>query len=138
MSNGHNSGGYEVGHGKPPKSTQFQKGRSGNPKGRPKGTLNIATVLARTLRERVVVNENGQRKTITKLEAALKQLANQAASGDLSAVRQLLALASSAGQRTSDAQAEHPSVNEIDREVMKDIVKQFEQSTKGDEHGSDS
>jgi hypothetical protein len=27
---------YEVGHGKPPKATRFQKGKSGNPKGRPK------------------------------------------------------------------------------------------------------
>jgi hypothetical protein len=27
---------YEVGRGKPPKATRFQKGKSGNPKGRPK------------------------------------------------------------------------------------------------------
>jgi hypothetical protein len=30
-------GEYEVGYGKPPKETRFRKGRSGNPKGRPKG-----------------------------------------------------------------------------------------------------
>jgi hypothetical protein len=29
---------YEVGYGKPPKKSQFKKGRSGNPNGRPKGT----------------------------------------------------------------------------------------------------
>ena len=28
---------YTVGYGKPPKHTRFPKGRSGNPKGRPKG-----------------------------------------------------------------------------------------------------
>lgn len=87
---------YEVGFGKPPVGTRFQKGKSGNPQGRPKGTLNMATVLERTLRERVVINENGRRKTITKLEAAIKQLTNKAASGELKALQLLAALVRSA------------------------------------------
>jgi Family of unknown function (DUF5681) len=53
----------DVGYGKPPQATRFKKGVSGNPKGRPKGSLNIATVFTKTLRERVVINEHGQRKT---------------------------------------------------------------------------
>jgi len=32
--------GYDVGYGKPPKGGQFQKGQSGNPRGRPKGSRN--------------------------------------------------------------------------------------------------
>src|ERR1700721_384432 len=31
---------YEVGYGRPPKASQFPAGRSGNPKGRPKGARN--------------------------------------------------------------------------------------------------
>jgi hypothetical protein len=130
VSNGKEADGYEVGYSKPPRSTQFQKGSSGNPKGRPKGTLNLATVLERTLRERVVINENGQRKTITKMQAAVKQLVNQAASGDLAALRQLMALVTSAEQRFNDAQPERPSLNEADQKVMAQILERFEKSTK--------
>ena len=39
-----------VGYSNPPKHTRFKTGQSGNPRGRPKGALNMATVLARTLR----------------------------------------------------------------------------------------
>jgi hypothetical protein len=84
---------YAVGKGKPPQHTRFRKGQSGNPTGRRKGSLNMATLLERALNERVVVTENGKRKTITKLEAMLKQLANKAASGDTRVIRLLMPLA---------------------------------------------
>lgn len=129
---------YQVGYSKPPKNTQFRKGRSGNPKGRPKGTLNLATVLERTLRERVVVNENGRRKEISKMEAAVKQLVNQAASGDLAALRQLMALASSAEQRSSASEADRPPLNEADEKVVAQMLKRLERDVKGEEHAPDA
>lgn len=89
---------YEVGYGKPPKQTRFRKGLSGNPNGRPRGKPNWRTLLERAMNEKVVINENGVRKTVTKLEAALKQLVNKAASGDLRALQQLTPLAHSVEQ----------------------------------------
>ena len=83
---------YCVGFGKPPAHTQFQKGQSGNPQGRPKGRRNVATVLQAALDERVTVTENGQRKSLTKLEATMKQVVNRAASGDCAATKILLQL----------------------------------------------
>ena len=56
------SNAYAVGYGKPPVPSRFQRGKSGNPKGRPKGALNVTTILFRTLREIVVINENGRRE----------------------------------------------------------------------------
>ena len=81
--------GSEIGYGHPPVNTRFKKGQSGNPKGRPKGSRSFATILDRELRERVVINEGGRRKTVTKLQAAVKQVTNKAASGDPVAARQL-------------------------------------------------
>ncbi len=69
---------YEVGFGKPPRRTQFAKGKSGNPRGRPKGALNVATILERTLEEEVIITLNGRRRTVTKLQAAIIQLTDKA------------------------------------------------------------
>jgi hypothetical protein len=116
----------EVGYGKPPRATRFRKGVSGNPKGRPRGSLNVATVFTKTLRERVVINEHGQRKAVTKLEAALKQLVNKAASGDLRALRQLVELARDAEAKQTASGIQNPGISELDQEVMDGILKRFE------------
>lgn len=61
-----------VGYASPPKATRFRPGVSGNPKGRPRGARNFSSIVAATLGERIVVNENGRRRRITKLETAVK------------------------------------------------------------------
>lgn len=130
--------GYQVGFGKPPAQTRFKKGQSGNPNGRPKGTLNLATVITKTLRERVVINENGQRKIVTKLEAAVKQLVNKAASGDLLAFRQLSGLVQMAEQWSGQAAAPTAVLSEVDQKVMLAIVRRYEQTAKDGANEPDS
>ena len=84
--------GYEVGYARPPQDTRFRKGQSGNPKGRPKGLQSFARLARQAFNEKIAIKENGERPTITKLQAALKQLANKAASGDAAAIREVLRL----------------------------------------------
>jgi hypothetical protein len=91
MENDNKEGGYEIGYGKPPRSTRFQKGQSGNFSGRPKGAKNFTTVAEEALREPVVINENGRRKTATKMKVIFKQLVNKAAKGDHRSIQLLMA-----------------------------------------------
>src|SRR3954447_15799584 len=82
----------QVGYGKPPRHSRFKKGQSGNPRGRPRRSESLARVAHRILNEKIRVRENGERRTITKLEAMLKQLANKGVSGDLRAISEVLKL----------------------------------------------
>jgi len=122
-----------VGYRNPPEYTRFRKGKSGNPKGRPKGTLNLATVLARTLREKVVINEHGQRRVVTKLEAAVKQLVNKSAAGDLAALRQLSALVQSAEEQAAQTPPTNAALSEDDQRVVQGILERFGNGNVGDD-----
>jgi hypothetical protein len=81
---------YKVGYGKPPKTTQFKKGKSGNPGGRPKGSLNLATDLTAELGEHITVREDGRSRKISKQRALIKSL--MALQGDVRAMTSLWAL----------------------------------------------
>lgn len=125
-------GSYAIGYGKPPQHSQFRKGQSGHPTGRPKGALNLATALERTLKEPVLVNENGRRRTITKFEAALTQLVNKAASGDARAMALLLNLVQVVENRFEAPVASVKTLPEADRQVMTRILGRLNRQAQGD------
>jgi hypothetical protein len=82
----------KVGFCNPPKAHQFQKGQSGNPSGRPKGSKNLSGVIAKALSEIVTIDQNGKVRKITKLELAVTQMANKAAAGDRHAAKLIIDL----------------------------------------------
>ncbi len=84
---------YDVGYKKPPKTKQFKKGQSGNPKGRPKGSKNVATILFDILNNKVTVNEGGTTRQMTGLEAIIHNLALKAMKGDYRSALSVLKLA---------------------------------------------
>jgi Family of unknown function (DUF5681) len=117
--------GSETGYGRPPVNTRFKKGQSGNPKGRPRGSRSLATIFNRALRERVVINEGGRRKTVTKLEAAVKQVTNKAASGDPVASRQLFTLIQIIEQQPQETGRATNSLDDTDQTVVMGMLKRL-------------
>jgi hypothetical protein len=109
--------GYDVGFGKPPKSGQFQKGKSGNPKGRPKGTPDLKTILRKLLSAQVTITENGRKKRVSTLTATVMRLNEKALKGDMRAIEKLLSLAAEMAAEL-EAQREARSLGATDKEVM--------------------
>ena len=72
--------------GNPPKHTQFRKGTSGNPRGRPKGSKNLATYLMEAARDQVSATVGGRTSNDFKLTsddyAARYQSRGRRSSGD--------------------------------------------------------
>jgi Family of unknown function (DUF5681) len=79
-----------VGCGRPPKSTQFKKGSSGNPRGRPRGKRRDIP-HDHLLGQMVTIREDGRERRITAAEAFLLQLTKKGLEGCSSSARASLA-----------------------------------------------
>lgn len=116
---------YDVGYGKPPKSGQFKPGKSGNPKGRPKGSLDFKTHVQEMLSRPVTITEGGKRRRINALEATLMRLAEKGVKGDARAMEKILSLASEMAAEL-EAKQESRTLAQTDE----DILARFEASLK--------
>ena len=121
---------YEVGYGKPPRNTQFKKGQSGNPRGRPSGSKNLATLVSVALNEPVIVVENGGGRKITKREAIIKQLVNRSTKADWRAIKILLDIVREIENRVEPETGES-SFSAADEKVIEQIKARWH-AKKGD------
>lgn len=120
---------YEVGYGKPPKRTQFKKGRSGNPKGKPKGRKNFKTEFLEELSEQIAVREGGTRRIISKQRALLKSLIAKAVQGDPKAAT-LIANMVFRLLHQNDDPVEDQDLSPDDLAIVKDYVKRNQATPK--------
>lgn len=97
----------QAGYGKPPLSSQFKKGRSGNPRGRPRGRRKLGAPYEAVLGQRVTVRSDGKERTFTAAEAFLLHMTQKGLAGDASAARSML----EAIEATAGVSTETPNLN---------------------------
>ena len=104
----------DVGYRKPPRTTRFTRGRSGNPAGRPRGRHREAPYEA-VLGQMVKIREGGAERQVTAAEAFLLQLTKRALEGDDTAARASFAVIEEARKRPGISQ---PQVSVIIRSIL--------------------
>ncbi|WP_299356160.1 DUF5681 domain-containing protein [uncultured Shimia sp.] len=85
----------------PPKHTQFQKGKSGNPRGRPRKRDDLNTVLERVLKRKVPVRDEERKVPIR--DALIWRLRDLALQGDKQALSLQRRIIEQAGLDQTDA-----------------------------------
>lgn len=70
------------GYCNPPEAHRFKPGQSGNPRGRPKGSRNVATIIADVLSRRIRTKIDGQPQRILPTEALVHVVLRKALAGD--------------------------------------------------------
>jgi hypothetical protein len=78
------------GYGKPPRAHQFKPGKSGNPRGRPKGVKNEETILRELLQQKISLNERGKARRITIHEGIFRRIIEDCLKGNTKSAAFLL------------------------------------------------
>lgn len=139
-----NGGDYEVGFRRPPVHAQFQKGQSGNRKGRPKGTKNLKTDLHEELNERISVKEGERTRKISKQRAFVKTVLSKALKGDGRAGATLVTILSRTTDLSASVATPATPISEQEEELLEALANRLvgdlktNASTEGSTEGKES
>lgn len=124
---------YKVTRGKPPREHQFKPGQSGNPKGRPKGSKELRTLLAEELEGKVEATVGGKRRKLSKREAIVKRLVDKALQGDHKALQTIIRMeAMAAGEGAGNDAGNDAATSASDHEIIDAYISRL---IKGGGHG---
>ena len=94
---------------------------SGNSKGRPKGSKNLATLLTEAANGQVTATIDGKSRKISKIQATTLQLATKAASGDPKSISQLLDWMDEVERRAAAKRPAPYPIAEADKQIIDEL-----------------
>jgi hypothetical protein len=115
-------GDYKVGYRRPPRHTRFEKGRSGNPNGRPPGGANARTIVARAISEKFTVRDGNKPRAMTKLEGMMQAHLLKAIKGDPRSASLVINLLTKLGLLADTENKTFTALSEEDHAILDEYV----------------
>jgi Family of unknown function (DUF5681) len=119
------------GYGRPPLHSQFKKGKSGNPLGRPKGAKSLKTLIRRGLMRTLVDPETKRRITVA--EALLEKQVKLGLKGSGTSTFTIFKLADQFGAFDEVDSATESDLTPSEQAVLDFILKNTNKSRDGDQ-----
>jgi hypothetical protein len=115
----------ETGYGRPPEHARFKPGKSGNPKGRPKQSRNLKSIIQQALTSTVTVRENGRLRSVSKIEGVVLSQLERALKGNEKAALAVLRMAGhvdllNGGDGSTDGDQLSPADEKILAQLLSD------------------
>jgi hypothetical protein len=116
---------YEVGYGRPPKHTRFVPGQSGNAKGRPKGSQNLSSIVARLARQPMTIKVAGRPRQVSQFEALHLTIWAEAYKNNPKAWTEIRQSLRDAGLLSGELPTIEPTIPADDEAIVRDYFKNF-------------
>ena len=120
---GGGSAGGPVGYARPPIASRFKPGKSGNPRGRPRNSRNLKTIIQGALTAPVVLREGTRKRSISKLEGIVLKQVESALKGNEKAALATLKMAAQVGLLEAPEGAAEPlTLSAAEQEIVNDAL----------------
>ena len=114
---------YAVGYGRPPLTSRFKKGTSGNVRGRPKGQKNLKTLIKQAMTTQVSVREGSRSTKVSKLVAVVLRQLQTALKGDDRSAMAVIRMAMQLGfLEEPDSNTETMRLSDSDEQIVQELL----------------
>ena len=108
----------------PPKEYHYQKGQSGNPRGRPRGTRNRNTIVREQMNRKITLTSpDGNSRRISTKEGIIMKQINKALQGNTDSAKWMIELSDAADAEYNEMSMARETLNHDDAQILKLYVK---------------
>lgn len=121
---GHPDRVYPVGYRRPPVASRFRPGASGNPKGRPKNSKNLKTLIRQAMTTKISIQEGQNSRRVSKIEGVVLRQLQSALKGDDRSAMAVIKMAMQMGllEDADSNPAEASDLSAADKQILEQLL----------------